>query len=47
MYPTGYQRMSTPKASTSPAMPRKLAADRYSPHTAKALERGLTTRLAT
>jgi hypothetical protein len=39
--------MSTPPVSTSPATPRKLAAERYSPPMADALARGETARDAT
>ena len=47
MYPTANQSMSTPPVKTSPATPRKLAADRYSPPIAEALPRGVTAREAT
>ena len=39
--------MSAPFTSTSPATPRKDAADRYSPLIAEAFQRGVTARLAT
>src|SRR5687768_14424441 len=39
--------MSAPKASTSPATPRKDAAERYSPPIALALRAGRTVREAT
>ncbi len=39
--------MSAPKVSTSPATPRKDAAERYSPPIALALSRGRTVREAT
>ena len=39
--------MSLPKASTSPATPRKDAAERYSPPIALALSAGPTVREAT
>ena len=39
--------MSAPKISTSPATPRKLAAERYSPPIAEALSPGRTVREAT
>ena len=39
--------MSAPKVSTSPATPRKDAAERYSPPIAEALSRGWTVREAT
>ncbi|CAN5826716.1 hypothetical protein BH20ACT6_BH20ACT6_14880 [soil metagenome] len=39
--------MSAPKASTSPAMPRNEAADRYSPPIADAFHSGPTEREAT
>src|SRR5689334_20499923 len=45
--PTGYQSISTPFLSTSPATPRNDAADRYSPLIAAAFHRGLTERDAT
>ncbi len=45
--PTGYQSTSTPCLSTSPAMPRNDAADRYSPLIAAAFQAGLTSREAT
>ena len=45
--PTGYHSTSTPCLSTSPATPRKLAADRYSPPMAAAFHVGLTMREAT
>src|SRR5437899_1737501 len=45
--PTGYHSTSTPNLSTSPATPRKLAAERYSPPMAAAFQRGLTEREAT
>jgi hypothetical protein len=39
--------MSLPKAKISPATPRKLAPEMYSPPIAEAFQRGLTIRLAT
>ena len=39
--------MSAPNASTSPATPRKEAAERYSPPIAEALSAGRTVREAT
>ena len=43
----GYQSISAPKVSSSPAMPRNDAAERYSPPIALALSRGRTVREAT
>ena len=43
----GYQSMSAPNVSTSPATPRKLAAERYSPLMAEAFSPGRTVREAT
>src|SRR6478672_6432161 len=45
--PIGYQSISAPKVSSSPATPRKEAAERYSPPIALALSRGRTVREAT
>src|SRR6476661_9706340 len=45
--PTGYQSISTPFLSTSPATPRNDAAERYSPLMAAAFQRGVTDRDAT
>src|SRR5215211_2293991 len=45
--PTGYQSTSTPNFITNPAMPRKDAAERYSPPIAAAFQFGLMVRDAT
>ena len=47
MNPTGYHSAPTPPLTTSPAMPRNDAADRYSPDTAAALKAGEMRREAT
>ena len=47
MNPTGSQRASAPSFITSPAIPRKLAAERYSPEIAAAFHQGVTAREAT
>src|SRR4029079_2465631 len=44
--PTGYHSAPTPPLTTSPAMPRNDAADRYSPDTAAALNAGEIRREA-
>ncbi len=46
MNPIGYHSASAPSFITSPATPRKEAADRYSPETAAALRRERTVRRA-
>ena len=47
MNPTGYHSAPTPLLTTSPAIPRNDAADRYSPDTAAALNAGEIRREAT